>query len=179
MTLDMVVLIRRCWTGRGTHEADINLAIHKAVNLAASLGATVIQTRTDNIKFSSDRVTLANNTKSNIFISIHCNGSSNNVVQGMEVYHHGTSKTGPLLAKAISDELATRMNWRKNNGVKSDYLIYPGAGFYVLRETNMPAILLETDYISNPYIEQQLGSDKLQDLFAEAIVYGIVKHLGK
>ena len=58
----------------------------------------------------------------------------------------------------------------KNKGVKQ-------APFYVLLGAQMPAILIETSFISNPTECKRLVSAKFQDRFAEAVVKGIRKYV--
>jgi len=52
------------------------------------------------------------------------------------------------------------------------------ANFYVLRETSMPAILIELAFISNPTEEKLLGSPEFQKKCAQAIADGILNYLG-
>lgn len=162
----------------GTRESNIALDIGKRLReLAEKQGIAVHMTRDDDTFITlGNRVKFANDLGADIFLSIHCNANQNRNIHGMEVYHHGKSKTGPRLAKHISGKLAEKMHWRKNRGVKSDFLIYPGRGFYVLRNTAMTAVMVETDYISNPYVERQLNNEGIRALFAESIIDGIQQY---
>jgi N-acetylmuramoyl-L-alanine amidase len=53
------------------------------------------------------------------------------------------------------------------------------AGFAVLKAPDMPSILVETAFISNPDEEAKLTDDKYQDEMAEALMRGIRKYLHK
>lgn len=53
------------------------------------------------------------------------------------------------------------------------------AGFAVLKAPDIPSILVETAFISNPEEEQRLRSDRYQSQIARAIVDGIKRHLAK
>jgi N-acetylmuramoyl-L-alanine amidase len=53
------------------------------------------------------------------------------------------------------------------------------AGFAVLKAPDMPSILVETAFISNPDEEAKLTDEKYQDQMAEALMRGIRKYLHK
>lgn len=69
------------------------------------------------------------------------------------------------LAQNIEDQLGTRAG-RKSRGVKS-------AGFYVLYNTTMPSVLVETGYLSNSKEEQDLNDDLKQRYIASGIYRAI------
>ena len=72
---------------------------------------------------------------------------------GTEIFYHGGSIEGKKLATAINKQLIKGTNL-KDRGVKSDKTIYI-SGFYELRETIMPAVLLECGFMSN-HVEANL-----------------------
>ncbi len=53
------------------------------------------------------------------------------------------------------------------------------AGFAVLKAPDIPSILIETAFISNPEEEARLGDNAYQDKIAEAIVNGIKRYFSK
>ena len=65
------------------------------------------------------------------------------------------------IAEKIEQQFATRAN-RKSRGVKQ-------APFYVISRVNMPSILIETGFLTNPEEEDFLHSEKGQDYLASAI----------
>ncbi|WP_022836304.1 N-acetylmuramoyl-L-alanine amidase family protein [Salisaeta longa] len=65
------------------------------------------------------------------------------------------------LAKIIEDQFANRVN-RHSRGVKQ-------AGFYVLWSASMPAVLVETGFVTNPSDARFLGSEMGRDYIASAI----------
>ena len=69
------------------------------------------------------------------------------------------------LAQSIENQLGTRAG-RKSRGVKS-------AGFYVLYNTTMPSVLVETGYLSNSKEEQDLNDDLKQRYIASGIYRAI------
>jgi len=111
----------------------------------------------------SKRASLANTWGADVFISIHCNASTNNTANGTEVYTFNTSSKALPLAKKIQSKIVEILG-TTDRGTKT-------ANFAVLRETSMPAVLVETAFISN-----KEDSDKLktrQADFADAIFMAV------
>jgi len=77
-------------------------------------------------------------------------------------------KESESFSRILQQEIVKVCNTR-NRGVKS-------APFYVLRGANMPSVLLEVGFISNPWEERKLKSSDYQDLIASGIYKGIVKY---
>jgi len=167
----------------GTKEKDNTLAI--AFKLATALkagGANVVMTRlVDNspasVNFNerSDlqfRSNLANNARADIFVSIHNDSFSNPSVSGTSTYYSQSNAQAALskqLAANVQAELIKALG-TSDRGVKE-------AGFYVIKNTTMPAILVETAFISNGVEEQKLSSDTFRQSAANAIMKGIVTYL--
>ena len=111
----------------------------------------------------SKRISLANTWGADVFISIHCNASANSAANGTEVYTFNTSGKAFSLAKKIQSKIVEILG-TTDRGTKT-------ANFAVLRETSMPAVLVETAFISN-----KEDSDKLrtrQSDFANAIFMAV------
>ena len=152
----------------GLTEAEVNLAIALLVGgKLASQGHDVIYTRSqaitdDGLAF---RAAIANDAGAHRFVSIHCNGSTNTSVRGMEVFCYPFSLTGQRLAEAICRELAAAA-YTENRGVKED-------DFAVLRLTDMAAVLVECAFLSSEQDRAVLASAAGRELIATAIVRGI------
>ncbi|MBK5241456.1 N-acetylmuramoyl-L-alanine amidase [Clostridium sp.] len=158
--------------GKRSHEADIVLVIAKIVGeILVENGQKVIYTRTtDNYLTLSQRATISNNNKCDTFISIHCNSAVNKDAHGVETFSHPISSNGAKLSAFVQAELvkATKLT---NRGSKT-------ANFGVLRLTYMPAILVETAFISNVSEEDALLEYNFQEKIALSIVKGIFSYLG-
>lgn len=164
-----------------TYEKSNTLAIALTLSdILKQAGAHVIFTRDKDIspaaKYSEiedlqARVDLANKNNVDLFISIHNDSFTNPDVQGTSTYY---SESNPKhneslqLASSIESAVLDTVN-TKNRGVKE-------AGFFVLRNTNMPAILLETAFISNPYEEARLQNPTFRKNVAAAIFKGIYNY---
>lgn len=117
----------------------------------------------------SDRCKIANSNKSELFVSIHMNSSGNMFAQGVETYSHPSSGNGAKLSRTIHDSIIKSKAYTKDRGTKT-------ANFHVLRETSMPAALVEISFISNVE-DRNLAKQKKIEI-AEAIAKGILEHMG-
>lgn len=157
---------------KGTKEKDITLKI--AITVAALLqqaGIMTKLTRTSDVFVDlDDRAKIANAFGANLFVSIHCNSATDRSANGIETYCYKFGGDGEKLAKAVQKELIAATGLR-DRSVKA-------ANFAVLRETAMPAILVELCFISNPAEEALLNNPSFQAKCARAIVDGILKYLG-
>lgn len=158
----------------GKREKDANLAISlKLGEILKENGIEVVYTRdSDKINWPSNtrenlqaRVDIAKNENANYFISIH-NNSATSFAYGTESYYYGGDVEGKKLAQGIHGELvkATGLFDRK---IKS-------ANFYVLKNTDIPAVLVEVAFISNANEEKLLFSEDFQYKAAQAIASGIL-----
>lgn len=162
----------------GTKEKDNTLAI--ALLLRDRLeknGACIVMTR-DTDKDASypgasadeelgARVDAANEAGADIFISIHNDSFTNSSASGTTTYHYGDAESIRLagfIQKCLVDEMGT-----KDRGARF-------ASFYVIRYTDMPAVLVEVAFISNPEEEVLLASVDGRYKAAESIFQGIVKY---
>lgn len=156
----------------GLKEAHVNLAV--ALKVAEKLrkaGVEVKLTRTSDVFIDlQPRCDIANSSGADYFVSIHCNSARTPEAKGTETYCYKFGGQGEVLAKAIQAELLAATG-RTNRGVKT-------ANFYVLRRTNMPAVLTELAFISNPEEECLLADPGYQEKCADAIAKGISKVIG-
>lgn len=153
-------------------EKDIVLQIVKlAGKIAKERGFQVIYTRTtDKFLTLSERAKIANKNNCDIFISIHCNAFTKES-HGTETYGFPKSIEGKKLGLDIQHELLKAIKLT-NRGFKT-------ARFGVLRMTDMPAVLVETAFISNPKEEKLLQSIEFQNKIAMAIIKGTENYLNK
>lgn len=153
-------------------EKDLNLAMVLKLGgyIEQYLGhkIEVVYTRkTDVFVPLEDRVKLANTLNASYFISIHCNASDNKSIEGTETHVHNLeSKTSVQLAHKIQDQFKDRAA-RKSRGVKfkNDRLY----NLWVLKQSNMPAVLVETGFMTNKAEEEYLNTDKGQDILMSAV----------
>ena len=107
-----------------------------------------------------------------LFVSVHCNSATNASANGMEVYVHTSRGTDSTRAAHAIDDRLLPASGLKGRGVKAN-------NYAVLRETAMPAVLVELGFISNPSDCAKLVSEEWQERAAEAIAAGIMEAVGK
>lgn len=110
----------------------------------------------------------ANNSGADVFISIHCNAFANPNANGTEVCVFPGSRVGRELGGYVQAQIVNSLD-TTDRGLKDR------DGLYVLRCTDMPAILIETAFISNGE-----DADKLKyraDDFARAIARGVTDYI--
>ncbi len=160
-------------TRNGVYEKDITLEISKYLGaILQQMGYAVVYTRTSDIDLDLEpRVQIAENSKADVFVSVHVNSLDVNAssVSGVETYHARGSALGQELASYVHSQIIASTGAIDRN--------IRGAGFYVIAKTSMPAILVETGYITNPAESSNLTSPNYQRRMAEAIAKGIDQFL--
>jgi N-acetylmuramoyl-L-alanine amidase len=114
------------------------------------------------------RVRKAEGLNADIFVSIHANAISLSQpgVNGLETYYY---QTGLRLAQNIHRRILQSVN-------VSDRRIRQ-ARFYVLRKTSMPAVLVETGYVTGSIDAPRLATKSHQDQLAVAIANGVIDYI--
>ena len=156
--------------GNGMNEKDIVLEISKMVgNILTQKGVTVAYSRKDDTYLElSDRANMANNWNASLFVSIHTNAYGSSDAYGTECYTYPTAyASNKQLSKNVALALSNKLGLF-NRGHKE-------ADFAVLRETTMPAILVETAFITNANDADKLRNRKLE--FATEIANEILTYL--
>ena len=151
----------------GLREADVCLTIGQ--KLQAYLEHVGYETRLlqdDDLNYVCKN---ANEWGADLFVSIHCNSFANPDANGIETLHYPNSANSIRLAACIQDQLVSELELT-DRGVKER------ADLGVLRLTAIPAVLVETAFISNPDEEQILASTEGQDRIAAAIARGVTDY---
>lgn len=165
--------------GNGYAEQDITYAVGQSLatllrnngNFEVKLSRPTPETQlgTSNASSLRARVDEANSWGADYFISIHTNASSSSSVSGSEALVY----TVPSISEDLGEDILVALNEAtglKNRGIK----VRPG--LYVLRRTNMPAVLVEIGFISNPSDANLMANNP--QLFARGIYNGILDYLG-
>lgn len=154
----------------GLFEKDVALKISNLVAYKlASCGITILMTREDDryIKLE-ERAYIANRAGADLFVCIHLNSVASSTAHGSEVLLY--SKDHPLRFMAQDILLNLQELGLRNRGIK------PRPDLTVLKRTKMPAVLVETAFISckNDPDFSLLRSPAGLNLIAEAIAVGIL-----
>lgn len=153
----------------GLREAEVNLRVALRLReFLEAVGAEVTLTRMEDVWLAEDmgadlraRAELANDLRADLFLSIHHNGAATPAPNYTSIFYHADPDHSPAsldaarqLAWGISDAL--RLAQHLPNPLVSDYAIFPERGFAVLRECEVPAVLTESSFHSNPSEEARL-----------------------
>ncbi len=125
---------------------------------------------TSNATSLAARVNGANAWGADYFISLHTNASVNPMASGSEAYVYSLNSSSFPLAESILEQLNLTTGLR-NRGVQSR------PGLYVLRKTQMPAVLVELGFITSP-VDSSLMAN-YPSRFAQGVADGIVDYINR
>lgn len=147
----------------------------KVASILNQSGAKVVMTRDSDVDVYGPnasarnelqaRVDVGNNANSDIFVSIHCNAFVNPAANGTQTFYYGSSYQGQRLAQSIQEKMI-EANGLRDRGIST-------CNFYVVKHSYMPAVLIETAFITNYDEEVLLSDDEWQTTMAKAIAEGI------
>ncbi|MGI8933027.1 MAG: N-acetylmuramoyl-L-alanine amidase [Phormidesmis sp.] len=154
----------------GLREKDINLDISRRVQqILNDRGINTVMARADDRELDlQPRVDIAERANADIFVSIHANAISLSrpEVNGLETYYHSS---GLRLAQTIHNSLLQRTDLN-DRGVRR-------ARFYVLVNTSMPAVLVETGFVTGREDAARFRDPQAVGRIAEGIANGILQYL--
>ncbi len=156
----------------GLYEKDFTLSLSKKVKdiLEKEEKIEVYMTREEDTFISTVdkyRPKFANELDADLFISIHGNTYKDPNVSGTEAYYyHEKFKS---FAETVYNNVVSSTGFN-DRGIKNKDL-------FVVRYTDMPSVLLEIGYLTNPQEEQLMFNDEFQSSVAEAIADGVKEYL--
>lgn len=167
----------------GVTEKDITLAISKRLaECLGQSGAMVLLTREADIDLSDPatagpgskkredltrRVALANDSRADLYLSIHVNSSSSPNRRGAQTFVQPGSAAGKMAAEFIQAELAGTLKNTGRRPLEVDH--------FITRNTSMPAVIVETGFLTNKAEARLLQDPDYQAKAARAIYAGVVK----
>ncbi|MDD4188031.1 MAG: N-acetylmuramoyl-L-alanine amidase [Bacilli bacterium] len=164
------------------NEDDINLEI--SLKLRTELeknGASVILTRDDDYDLArpnalyrkksdfDNRIKLINNSKADIYLSIHLNYYSNSKYYGPQIFYSDNFKENQVLAKFIQEELNKNLNTKRNIKKNSN-------ANYMYPKLNVKGVLIECGFLSNYQDRLNLQDMTYQDKLSKIIVLAIINY---
>jgi len=153
----------------GIFEKFLNLKIAlKLRKFLTDAGAKVIMTRTKDLNIpNSGIVKVANDSNADIFVAIHLNSYASPRAGGSQTYYFTPqSKT---FAKTMQKCLCQTIKLR-NRGVRK-------VTYYTVHHTKMPAVLVESAYLTNPREEKLVLDPKFQSNVALGLYKGIKEYV--
>lgn len=161
-------------------EKDMNLILsNKLASELFSRGAMVFLTRDGDYDLSHStinkkrddlyrRVKLINESKCDMYISIHMNASPSSKWQGIQVFYSNILKENKVIAETITDSLKDNMknvrDYKRENG------------YYMYSKLKVPGVLIEAGFVSNSNDNYKIRQSSYQDIFVKNVVNGIEKY---
>jgi N-acetylmuramoyl-L-alanine amidase len=194
----------------GVLEKDVTLSLARRLKtlLEGRLGLHVLLTRdADQTVALDDRAALANNSKADVFISLHVGAAMRPSVGGGQIYYFAAEAAGDDARRTAvgrhtlatvgggsrdiemipwemaqighlseSGSLAGAIEEQWRDGLRLGPRPVLQAPLRVLAGANMPAVLIEIGFLSNPDEEQRLVTDAYQSTVAQALVDGLRRY---
>ncbi len=160
-------------------EKDINLCIAEKVksNLEAQ-GISVKMTREDGngladskVEDLKARVSLINDNKPVLAVSIHQNSYPQESIHGAQVFYYAHSKNGEEAAKLLQESLL-EVDPDNTRQAKSNDT------YYLLKKTKVATVIVECGFLSNQGEAEKLVTEEYQEKVAEAVAKGIQRYVG-
>jgi len=169
----------------GVTEQEINLDVTlKLQALLEQTGAKVVLTRSDEngiyevdkdsirskkISDMKNRAYIGNNSNADIYVSIHMNYYTDSQYSGWQTFYQSRSETSKKLSKLIQQALNDNINTSKRQPMAIK-------GAYIMDKVEIPSVIVECGFLSNPQEEQKLKTDEYQSKLAWGIYIGIQKY---
>lgn len=163
-------------------EDTINLEI--SLKLRAELeknGASVILIRDDDYDLSKpnalyrkksdfdNRIKLINNSKADMYLSIHLNYYSNSKYYGPQIFYTNNFEENEVLAKFIQNEFNKNLNTKRDIKKNSNTN-------YMYPKLNIKGVLIECGFLSNHQERLNLQEETYQDKLTKIIVLAIINY---
>ena len=178
-------------TGLKEKDVALDIALRVRAHLAAA-GVRVVMTRdTDRFWELEDRPYLAARGGGDVFLSIHMNAAASRTVRGIEAFATAAENYPPTAESKLGGKYPTVPNNQFNHSntllgnqiqravvgiTRAEDRGLKRARFVVLRNSAMPAALIECGFLSNPQEEQKLSSPSYRETVALGIAQGILNY---
>lgn len=165
------------------HEKDINLILSKKIKKQfENSGFFVVLTRNGDYNYAikglhgneakrydlTQRIKIINSSKAKMLLTVHVNSSKKTAYAGAEAFYYPNSSRGKILADYIQEELKGIPGMQKRLPKTSKC--------FMLRNTKVPAVLIEIGYLSNSKERKRLQDPEYLNLIAEKITVGLIKY---
>ena len=161
-------------------EKDVNLKIAKKTKeRLEKKGCKVVMTREKDVMLGDSaagnkkihdmkaRVERINKTMPQAAVSIHQNSYQDAQIHGAQVFYYSHSEEGKRMAEVMQKALLKADEENTRQAKANDT-------YYLLKRTEVPTIIVECGFLSNPEEAAKLVSPKYQEKLAEAIAEGIL-----
>ncbi|NEU32512.1 N-acetylmuramoyl-L-alanine amidase CwlD [bacterium LRH843] len=169
----------------GLLEKDLSLEIGERLrDYLQGSGALVLMTREDDHDLAGKgtervrsrkeedlkrRVDLVNHSDADLFISIHMNAIPSPRWSGAQTFYNRAIPENEAIAKFVQDQI-------RENLENTTRLAMPIHNIYLLKHAEIPGILVEAGFLSNPGEAALLETDKYQEKVAASIYQGVMRY---
>ena len=163
----------------GLDEREVNMDISKQVSeLLKAKGVKTILTRNGTTSIGlEDRAEIANKAKADVFVCVHSNSSERSELCGTTTYVSDPEDSQLLSQRVMRDNLANCIHKQLLKELGRPDLGVREANYVVLRKTDVPSVLVETAFLSNPEEEKLLNTPAFRKKAATAIANGVINYL--
>lgn len=168
----------------GTSEQAINLSIAlKLQKLVEQSGAKAVITRSDEngiysmdsnsirqkkVSDTKNRTKIGNESNADVFVSIHLNKyPASSSYKGWQVFYQKNNDKSKKIADLIQDNL------NKNIEIENNRKVMSISNIYIMDHLNIPAVIVECGFLSNPEETELLKTDDYQNKIAWGIFIGL------
>ena len=163
----------------GAKEKEINLLIAKEIRrLLEKEKIEVIMVREKDEELGKSkvedlkyRVSLMNEKKPSLAVSIHQNSYHEEYVKGAQVFYYGNSGDAERLAELIQTRLKEGVDPENNRQAKAN------ESYYLLKKTSIPVVIVECGFLSNWEEAKLLQEEEYQNRIAWAVAMGTIRYL--
>lgn len=176
--------VRGGTTGVSTGIAEYEVVLQISMNLKQRLeaeGITVVMTRTTNdVDISnSERAQIANDSGASLFIRVHADGSTDSNVAGISTLYPGVNQwTGPIAQESAAAAGLVHDAVIASTGAV-DRGTTPRTDLSGFNWAEVPSVLVECGFMSNPVEDKLLASPHYQDKIAQGIADGVLTYVGR
>jgi N-acetylmuramoyl-L-alanine amidase len=151
--------------GQRVSEKEMTLDVSRRLrSVLAASGYRVVMTRDSDVFVPlGTRCAIANSYRNAIFVSVHFNSAKRRGASGIETYFYGRD----------SLSLASAIHYYVAGGAPSENRGVRRRGYFVLRRTNIPAVLVECGFLTNPTEAAYAQNASYRQKLAEAIAAGV------
>lgn len=181
-----------CANGLKEKDLALDLALRIRAHLRAN-GVRVVMTRdTDRFWTLKDRPFLAARGAGDVFVSIHLNATGTRSVQGVETFVAPVEQYPPTSDPRLNKKYPAAPNNRFNHSntvlghqiqrslvgiTRADDRGLKRARFHVLKNSAMPAALVECGFLTNPQEAQKVATPAYRETVAQGVAQGILNYL--
>ena len=161
-------------------EKDINLILVKKLEKElVSKGAIVYLTREGDYDLSkttvnrkrsdlANRAKLINESKADLYISIHLNSTTDSRWRGLQIFYNKVNSENKVIADTLNDIIKNNLSNVRDVKEENNYYMY--------KKIDVPGVLIEAGFLSNPSDNYILRDEEYQDTLVNNIVLGIINY---